>query len=174
MLSYDLFPSGGTLRLNSWKFGASSAPAAGVVAANGVGKKSAAARVTTTATFTHADVRKLASMGLGNLDFSTRASALGQLLYMLSSDAHLLHTVDIDWVAATVRVSLEQLGSVAPFLGEDTLKCSPERLQSMTDAECRLFVETGIIHTRTVAAVTGLLQLVHGQQQLEQHTHMQV
>jgi len=147
VMSYDLFPAGGGvagLKLAAWKFGASSSAAT----TDGALKRNKTVRVPTSTAFTHADVRKIASIALGDLDASIRASAMAQLIDMLSSDSHLLRTTDAEWVATTVRGALTQLARLAPFveMADDSaaksLHCSPQRLQALTDAECRLFVET--------------------------------
>lgn len=141
VLSYDLFSSGGALRLGDWATvtteGASGAASVGA----GKRNKGVTAKLPSTSNFTHADVRKIASIGLGELEASIRASAVGQLLDMLGSDAHLLHTADADWCAATLRGALQQLSSLAP-IASNAVTCDADRMQAMTDAECRLFTET--------------------------------
>ena len=178
VLAYDFFPVGAPLRLGAWT--ATVAPAslatAGTSAttsttttATAIGTSStsrnskhakqqhkpvvAAMRAPSASTFTHADVRKIAAIALGDLEPSLRASALGQMLDMLTSDAHLRHTVDAAWAVSTVTSALAQLTRLAPFpqadeqssassLSSSSVTYSADRAKAMSDADCRLLVET--------------------------------
>ena len=138
VLSYDLFPSGGVLKLGSWQTNNASTSTA---------TTTKTMRVPNNSTFTHAGVRKVASIGFSEVEASMRATALSQVVDMLQSDAHLLHTVDIEWAFTTVKTALSQLATLAPFVnstttGPNSLQCDVTALNNMPDAECRLFLQT--------------------------------
>lgn len=177
VMLYDLFPAGGALRLVTWKTDANSTASIGVDGALKKNKHAASTtasrlHTSTTPAFSHADVRKVASIGLGELDCSVRASALGQLLHMLSSDSQLLHTADADWCVRTVRTALTQLTHLAPFVDNEfsncelnekaeSLQCSAPRLARMGDAECRLFLETARVVSFFLTHYSCLRGVVH-------------
>eukprot|EP01032_Pedospumella_encystans_P014125 gene14125-16246_t len=109
VLAYDLFPTGGILKLGSWQ--TNHATTATI---------SKTMRVPNNSTFTHAGVRKVASIGFSEVEPSMRATALSQVVDMLQSDAHLLHTVDIEWAFTTVKTALSQLITLAQFVSSTT------------------------------------------------------
>lgn len=137
--AYDPFPansSGGlAMRLSDW---ATDAADGSTLTRPSKGHT---AKAPATSAFTHADLRKIASIGLGELDASTRATALERVAIMLDSDTQLQLTVDADWCASTLRSALQQLSMLAP-IAPNTVTCDADRMQALSDAECRLFTET--------------------------------
>ena len=136
VLAYDLIPSSGVLKLGAWQ-------------TNNTTTASTAKtmRVPNNSTFAHAGVRKVASIVFSEVEASMRATAQSQVVDMLQSDAHLLHTVDIEWAFATVKTALSQLATLVPFMnstttGQNTLQCDVKALNNMPDADCRLFLQT--------------------------------
>jgi hypothetical protein len=133
LLTCDLFLPGAPQRLAQWRdhlFSACSAT-----------KRAAGGKVSAVGSLTHADVRKVASIGLGDCDAPIRASALVQLLEMLQSDAQLVRTAEAEWVRATAQQAIQQLVALAPLADAEGVICSASRAQNMSDAECRLLVE---------------------------------
>ena len=137
LLSCDIFCNAAPQRLQSWKELLNS------TATSTVAKKGLKARVPVSTAFTHADVRKVASIGLGELEPSLRAPALAQVLEMLDSDSQLLHTADAAWVLSVAQRALQQVAALVPFTNaSNSIAVSAVSMQKMTDAQCRLLIET--------------------------------
>lgn len=100
-------------------------------------------KATTKVPFTHADIRKVASIGCNHeLDASIRVSAMIQLLEMLNSDSQLIRTADITWVTSVTKECLETLKKVIPFqfAVSESLMLTIDKLHDISDSNCRLLI----------------------------------
>lgn len=106
--SYDSFPSSGLLRLVRWPFDgyavhnrSSTVDGSGLVKAKVPSGKRKGKKVTSAlvgGTFSHAELQKLAAIAFGELEHKIKATAMNQMLHMLTGDIHLLTSAHLQWL----------------------------------------------------------------------------
>lgn len=120
----DLFHTGDNMQLTGWKFSSAPPPLSssslnkkkGIIGINiplreNSLEQAESSTKRTGCCFTHLDVRRVASLGLGccdedGSDPSLRASACNQLLDMLGGDDQLVRTADLSWAVLSTKQAL--------------------------------------------------------------------
>ena len=114
--------------------------------------------------FTHLDVRRVASLGLGcdESEPSLRASACNQLLDMLCGDDQLVRTADLSWVVLTTKQALrtvEKLFASRFRVDRVNITAGDESLSAAQRGLLVAALKLSIFLTARVAAIRKMVSL---------------
>ena len=159
---------GGNMQLTGWKFSSTHSVRSSLYKNIGIHpREKSLVQAESSAKrgcFTHLDVRRVASLGLGcdESEPSLRASACNQLLDMLCGDDQLVRTADLSWAVLTTKQALrtvEKLFASRFRVDRVSITAGDELLSA---AQCGLLVaalKLSIFLTARVAAIRKMVSL---------------